>query len=223
IQVIKTQGDLVQDLSFDKMEGKGFFTKELEVALLQGNIDLAVHSHKDLETDQPKGLRIAAVTAREEPNDLLLIDKNAVDTKRRLALKEGAVVGTSSARRKSFLTAFRKDVVLKDLRGNVPTRICDCATRARTAPASECWRKTSSPVVTAPNVRVVGTPKAYIASDRIYSRNTGPMPALPSPPREYFVRPDPFRCKSNRAPSGVMTSPNNTARPSPNCGDQPPN
>ena len=99
IKVIKTQGDLVQDLSFDKMEGKGFFTKEIEEALLKGEIDLAVHSHKDLETEQPKGLKIAAVTTREEPNDLILINKNAVDTKRRLALKDGAIVGTSSARR----------------------------------------------------------------------------------------------------------------------------
>ena len=123
IQVIKTHGDVVQNLSFDKMEGKGFFTKELEESLLRGDIDLAVHSHKDLETEQPKGLSIAAVTAREEPNDLLLINKDAVDIKRRLALKEGATVGTSSARRKSFLRGFRKDVVLKDLRGNVPSRI----------------------------------------------------------------------------------------------------
>jgi len=123
IKVIKTQGDLVQDLSFDKMEGKGFFTKEIEEALLKGEIDLAVHSHKDLETAQPKGLKIAAVTTREEPNDLILINKNAVDTKRRLALKDGATVGTSSARRKSFLKGFRKDVKLKDMRGNVPTRI----------------------------------------------------------------------------------------------------
>ena len=123
IKVIKTQGDLVQNLSFDKMEGKGFFTKEIEEALLKGEIDLAVHSHKDLETAQPKGLKIAAVTTREEPNDLILINKNAVDTKRRLALKEAATVGTSSARRKSFLKGFRKDVKLKDMRGNVPTRI----------------------------------------------------------------------------------------------------
>ncbi|MBL4657394.1 MAG: hydroxymethylbilane synthase [Flavobacteriales bacterium] len=123
ILVIKTQGDLVQDLSFDKMEGKGFFTKELEEALLKGDIDLAVHSYKDLETNQPKGLKISAVTIREEPNDMLLINKNAVDEKRRLALKEGAIVGTSSARRKSFIRGFRKDIELKNLRGNVPTRI----------------------------------------------------------------------------------------------------
>jgi len=123
IQVIKTKGDIIQNLSFDKMEGKGFFTKELEESLLNGDIDMAVHSHKDLETEQPAGLKIAAVTIREEPNDVLLINKDAVDVKRRLALKEGAIVGTSSARRQSFLKMLRKDMVLKDLRGNVPTRI----------------------------------------------------------------------------------------------------
>ncbi|MBL4736410.1 MAG: hydroxymethylbilane synthase, partial [Flavobacteriales bacterium] len=123
IMVIKTQGDLVQDLSFDKMEGKGFFTKEIEEALLRGDIDMAVHSHKDLETEQPKGLKIAAVTLREEPNDMLLINPDAVDLKRRLALKTGATVGTSSVRRKSFLRGFRKDIVVNDLRGNVPTRV----------------------------------------------------------------------------------------------------
>ena len=77
IKIIKTQGDLIQDLSFDKLEGKGFFTKEIEEALLANEIDLAVHSHKDLETSSPKGLMIAAVSDRENPAELLLIRKEA--------------------------------------------------------------------------------------------------------------------------------------------------
>ncbi|HIN40257.1 MAG TPA: hydroxymethylbilane synthase [Flavobacteriales bacterium] len=123
IKVISTKGDQVQDLSFDKMEGKGFFTKEIEEALIKKEIDLAVHSHKDLETAQPKGLVIAAATTREEANDVLLIHKKGFDQKRKLSLKQSALVGTSSARRKSLLKGFRKDVEIKDLRGNVPTRI----------------------------------------------------------------------------------------------------
>lgn len=123
ITIIKTQGDAIQHLSFDKMEGKGFFTKELESALLDKSIDLAVHSHKDLETNFPAGLTIAAVSERENPSDLLLINKNSVDASQKWNLKSGAVVGTSSARRKSQLVAYRPDVEIKDLRGNVPTRI----------------------------------------------------------------------------------------------------
>src|SRR5687768_9723131 len=70
IKIIKTQGDLVQNLSWDKMEGKGFFTKEIEDALLNREIDLAVHSHKDLPTEGVKGLMIAAVSEREDPSEL---------------------------------------------------------------------------------------------------------------------------------------------------------
>ena len=123
IKTIKTQGDKIQDLSFDKMEGKGFFTKEIEEALLNKNIDLAVHSYKDLETNPPPGLIIAAVSEREDPSELLLIRKNAVDITQKFSLKKGATVGTSSARRKALLLSFRDDAQLKDLRGNVPTRI----------------------------------------------------------------------------------------------------
>lgn len=123
ITIIKTQGDAIQHLSFDKMEGKGFFTKELETALLDQSIDLAVHSHKDLETNFPEGLTIAAVSEREDPSDLLLICKNAVDESQKWGLKQGAVVGTSSARRKSQVMRYRPDVTIQDLRGNVPTRI----------------------------------------------------------------------------------------------------
>lgn len=123
INIIKTQGDKIQHLSFDKLEGKGFFTKEIEAALLDGSIDLAVHSHKDLETTPPEDLVIGAVSDRANPADLLLIRKASTDSSRKWNLKEGAIVGTSSARRKSQMLAYRSDVVLKDLRGNVPTRI----------------------------------------------------------------------------------------------------
>lgn len=123
IKIIKTQGDKIQDLSFDKLEGKGFFTKEIEDALLSKEIDLAVHSHKDLPTTSPQGLIIAAVSEREDPSELLLIRKEAVDAHQKFNLKKNAVLGSSSARRKAQMLAFRKDVVIKELRGNVPTRI----------------------------------------------------------------------------------------------------
>ena len=123
IQIIVTQGDRIQDLSFDKLEGKGFFTKEIEQALLNGDIDLAVHSHKDLETTQPSGLHIAAVSYREDASELLLMRREAFDAKLDWNLKTNAVIGTSSARRKAQILAQRPDLAIKELRGNVPTRI----------------------------------------------------------------------------------------------------
>ena len=123
IKIIKTQGDKVQDLSLDKLEGKGFFTKEIEDALLAKETDLAVHSHKDLPTTSPKELIIAAVSEREDASELIIVNKNAVDTLRKFSFRKNAVVGTSSARRKSQLLAFREDTKIKDIRGNVPTRI----------------------------------------------------------------------------------------------------
>lgn len=123
IKIIVTKGDKIQDLSFDKIEGKGFFTKEIEEALLNDEIDLAVHSHKDLETTSPKGLTIGAVSYRENPTDTLLIRKEAADELKYLDLKDHPVVGTSSARRQTQLRRLRSDVQLKELRGNVPTRI----------------------------------------------------------------------------------------------------
>lgn len=123
LKIIKTQGDRIVNLSFDKLEGKGFFTKELEEELLAGTIDLAVHSHKDLPTNHPPGLIIAAVSEREDPSELLLILKDCVDVQQRLSVKFGALVGTSSNRRKAQLLAVRPDFEIQDLRGNVPTRI----------------------------------------------------------------------------------------------------
>ncbi len=123
LQIIVTQGDRIQDLSFDKLEGKGFFTKEIEAALLNSEIDLAVHSHKDLETTQPEGLCIGAVSYREDPSELLLMRTSAQDPTQKWGLKRGAIIGTSSARRKSIIRALRPDLQIEELRGNVPTRI----------------------------------------------------------------------------------------------------
>lgn len=123
LKIIKTQGDKILNLRLDKLEGKGFFTKELEEELLAGTIDLAVHSHKDLPTTNPAGLIIAAVTEREDPSELLLVLKDTLEVSQKLSLKTGAIVGTSSNRRKAQLLALRPDLNIEDLRGNVPTRI----------------------------------------------------------------------------------------------------
>jgi hydroxymethylbilane synthase len=123
LKIIKTQGDKILNLRLDKLEGKGFFTKELEEGLLNGSIDIAVHSHKDLPTTHPAGLIIAAVSEREDPSELLLILKDCVDVTQKLSLKTGAQVGTSSNRRKAQLLAMRTDLNIEDLRGNINTRI----------------------------------------------------------------------------------------------------
>ena len=123
LEIIKTKGDKIQDLSFDKIEGKGFFTKEIEEALLAGRIDLAVHSMKDLPTTSPEGLVIGAVSYREDPADWLVIRRERVATDQVLNLPQGAIVGTSSARRKAQMLNFRPDIQLMDIRGNVPTRL----------------------------------------------------------------------------------------------------
>ncbi|MDO8368358.1 MAG: hydroxymethylbilane synthase [Saprospiraceae bacterium] len=123
--IIKTQGDLVQHLGFDKLEGKGFFTKEIEDALLRGEVDLAVHSMKDLPTQSPAegGLCITAVSYRHNPSDLLIIRKESYSGNALLKLAPNVTVGTSANRRKAQLQAYRPDVQLKDIRGNVPTRL----------------------------------------------------------------------------------------------------
>src|SRR5580704_9674816 len=123
LKIIKTRGDKQQDVRFSEIQGQGFFTKEIEDALLKKEIDLAVHSYKDLPTTPVKGLKVGAVSYREDPSEMLLIQKDCVDLKRKLNLKDKALVGTSAARRKVQLHAFRPDVEIKDLRGNVPTRV----------------------------------------------------------------------------------------------------
>jgi len=123
LEIIKTKGDKIQDLSFDKIEGKGFFTKEIEDSLLAGKVDLAVHSMKDLPTTSPEGLVIGAVSYREDPADWLVVRREQVEEGQLFNLPKGAVVGTSSARRKAQMLNFRPDIELKDIRGNVPTRL----------------------------------------------------------------------------------------------------
>ncbi len=123
IMIIKTSGDKIDNISFDKMEGKGFFTKELEDALLANEIDLAVHSLKDLMTSQPEGLKLGAAGYRADSREMLLIRKESFTGEGLLPVKSGGVIGTSSARRKCQIAHFSPDLVIKDLRGNVPTRV----------------------------------------------------------------------------------------------------
>lgn len=123
LKIIKTKGDQIQHLSFDKIEGKGFFTKELEEALLANEVDLAVHSCKDLPSENPKGLTIGAYSARANAIDVLLINKASVSDYSLMKLNPNATVGTSSSRRKAQILAHLPHLNIKDIRGNVPTRI----------------------------------------------------------------------------------------------------
>lgn len=123
LKIIKTKGDRIQHLSFDKIEGKGFFTKEIEDALLRGEIHLAVHSMKDLPTNSPEGLCITAVSYRANPADTIIVRKESVNRERIFNIKENGIVGTSSARRKAQVLDFRPDIQIKDIRGNLPTRL----------------------------------------------------------------------------------------------------
>ena len=116
LQIIKTTGDKIQDVPLAQVGGKGLFTKEIEEALLAGTIDLAVHSLKDMPTDLPAGLTLAAIPEREEPRDALIgaeLDE----------LCEGTRVGTSSLRRTAQLHALGLGLKIETLRGNVDTRL----------------------------------------------------------------------------------------------------
>lgn len=123
IQIIKTKGDQIQHLSFDKIEGKGFFTKEIEDALLKEEVDFAVHSMKDLPTEQPDGLILAALSERADARDTLLLNPQSAESTEPFRLKPDLTIGTSSARRKANLISLFPDIKIKDIRGNVPTRI----------------------------------------------------------------------------------------------------
>jgi len=123
LKIIRTKGDSIQHLSFDKIEGKGFFTQEIEDSLLRGDVDMAVHSMKDLPTISPEGLVLTAVSYRANPTDMLIICPDCTDESLPLRLKKGARVGTSSARRKAQLLSARPDLEMVDIRGNVPTRL----------------------------------------------------------------------------------------------------
>ncbi|GBD87921.1 porphobilinogen deaminase [bacterium BMS3Abin03] len=120
IKVIKTSGDKILDVALSKIGDKNLFTKELEIELLKGTIDLAVHSLKDLQTEIPAGLKLAAVTKRHDVEDVLIARKKGTTVEN---LKEDAVVATGSLRRKCQLMHIRPDIKIVDLRGNVPTRI----------------------------------------------------------------------------------------------------
>lgn len=121
IKRVKTEGDILASASLVKIGGKGVFVKEIEEALLSEEIDLAVHSLKDLPTAQPRGVVIGAVCRREDPRDAFISPRYAG---RSLAdLPGGAVVGTSSLRRQAQLLAYRADLVIREIRGNVDTRL----------------------------------------------------------------------------------------------------
>ena len=119
IEVIKTTGDKVQDRSLSEIGGKGLFTKEIEEALLDGRIDIAVHSMKDAPTWRQPGLMLTTYLEREDPRDAFICGAHrGVDQ-----LPEGAVVGTSSLRRRAQLLARRPDLQTVEFRGNVQTRM----------------------------------------------------------------------------------------------------
>lgn len=123
IEVIKTTGDVKPD-PLTVIGGKGVFTKELEDALIDRRIDIAVHSLKDLPTILPTQLTIGAICEREDPRDALVLRRDINGTNPTLdGLAKQAIVGTSSQRRLTQLKALRPDVVIKDLRGNVDTRL----------------------------------------------------------------------------------------------------
>ncbi|ENM5842873.1 hydroxymethylbilane synthase [Vibrio mimicus] len=114
-----TRGDVILDTPLAKVGGKGLFVKELEVAMLEGRADLAVHSMKDVPVDFPQGLGLVTICEREDPRDAFVSNTYA-----KIAdLPSGAVVGTCSLRRQCQLKAARPDLVIKELRGNVGTRL----------------------------------------------------------------------------------------------------
>jgi len=116
LEIIHTTGDKITDVALSKVGTKGLFTKEIEEALLQGAIDLAVHSLKDMPTDLPAGLTLAAIPEREDPRDALV-------GKKLNGLAQHARIGTSSLRRAAQLRALRPDLRIENIRGNLDTRL----------------------------------------------------------------------------------------------------
>lgn len=123
LEIIETSGDQDKSTPLAQMSGVSVFTKEIEQALLDKRIDLAVHSLKDLTTTQPDGLTVAAVGFRWDRRELLLIQPDAYDDKAELQVKAGSVVGTGSLRRACQIAHLNEHVTAADLRGNVPTRV----------------------------------------------------------------------------------------------------
>jgi len=120
IKIIKTKGDKILDVALSKIGDKSLFTKELENELLNGRIDLAVHSLKDLQTQIPKGLKLAAITKRHYVEDVIISRKKGTTI---FNLPENATVATGSLRRKCQILHLRPDLNITELRGNVPSRI----------------------------------------------------------------------------------------------------
>lgn len=120
LKLVNTKGDKILDVALSKIGDKGLFTKELERALLRKEIDIAVHSLKDLQTEIPKGLMLAAVTKRHDVEDVLIARKKGMTIEK---LPDGGTVATGSLRRRSQLKHLRPDIRVVELRGNVPTRI----------------------------------------------------------------------------------------------------
>ncbi|MGA9046646.1 hydroxymethylbilane synthase [Sulfuricurvum sp.] len=119
LKIIITSGDKILDVPLAKIGGKGLFLKEIEESMLRGEAQMAVHSLKDVPTVMPEGLLLSAITLREDVRDAMLSEKYS-DI---ISLPQGAIVGTSSLRRRMQLVKQRPDLVIKDLRGNVDTRI----------------------------------------------------------------------------------------------------
>src|SRR3954447_9559554 len=119
LAIIKTTGDMIQDRPLSESGGKGLFTKELDIALMAGDIDIAVHSSKDLPTSLPDGLAIAGYLPREDVRDVFISSK----ARRLTDLPRGAVLGTASLRRQALARRLRPDLQVTLLRGNVETRL----------------------------------------------------------------------------------------------------
>jgi hydroxymethylbilane synthase len=121
LRIIKTRGDAILDVTLSKVGGKGLFVKELEVALLEGEVDLAVHSLKDMPAIQPEGLELCAYPVRADPRDAIALRSGMTGGLE--SLPQGAIVGTSSLRRQAQLLAMRPDLSVIPIRGNVQTRL----------------------------------------------------------------------------------------------------
>ncbi|MDP6519819.1 MAG: hydroxymethylbilane synthase [Planctomycetota bacterium] len=123
LRIVRTAGDRQQHIPLSEQTGAGFFTKDIEEQLLAGEVDMAVHSLKDLPVQLAPGLVFGAHLERDVPSDILLVRPEALDESRPLPVRRGGRVGASSARRQALLGLHAPDLVPADIRGNVPTRV----------------------------------------------------------------------------------------------------